>query len=168
MALVHFDHDGRARFVTFNTHQRMSLLTNRVFCDVVDAAIQSAARETGCRLLARVVMPEHVHMVLVPHVEIKLADVVSDMKRRSAREIHALLVERRSPLLARLSIMRDGQQRFVFWQRRCYDRNCRSEDEVWRAVQYCHQNPVARGLVRRTIDYPWSSALLYEEDNTPE
>lgn len=168
MALQHFDHDGRARFVTFITHRRIPLLTNDLFRATVVSAIEAAALKFSCTLLAWVIMPEHVHVVVVPAVETRLSEVISAIKRTSAREIHAVLTRHSSPLLPRLTIVRDGEQRFVFWQKRCFDRNCRSEDEVRRTVEYCHSNPVKRGLVKRAEDYRWSSAQRYETINTPE
>lgn len=42
-----------------------------------------------------------------------------------------------------------------------YDRNPRCDDELWEKVEYCHNNPVTRGLVARPTDYPWSSAMWY-------
>lgn len=54
-----------------------------------------------------------------------------------------------------------GQKR-AFWQRRCYDHNCRSPETVREKIEYCHKNPVTRGLVKNPADYPWSSYLWYE------
>ena len=50
---------------------------------------------------------------------------------------------------------------FVFWQRRCYDHNCRSTESVWKKVNYCHNNPVKRGLVSEPDNWIWSSYRYY-------
>ena len=60
-------------------------------------------------------------------------------------------------------VWRDGHNRLAFWQRRCFDHNCRNEDALWNKVRYCHMNPVTRGLVRIPGDYPWSSYRWYYE-----
>jgi hypothetical protein len=49
----------------------------------------------------------------------------------------------------------------VFWQKRCYDHNCRSVDTVREKTIYCHNNPVKRGLVRHPSEYRWSSYDWY-------
>ncbi len=65
---------------------------------------------------------------------------------------------------------RDGRKKFCLWQRRCYDRNCRTEEEVWEKVNYCHNNPVKRGLVSRPEDWQWSScrSFIRNDDALPE
>lgn len=66
--------------------------------------------------------------------------------------------------LARLEdIQPNGSRSYRFWQRGGgYDRNLSSTPEVHRKLRYIHENPVRRGLVQRTIDWRWSSALAWE------
>jgi len=46
-----------------------------------------------------------------------------------------------------------------FWQAGGgFDRNVRHEAEELRTIEYIHQNPVKRGLVREPVDWAWSSA----------
>ncbi|MEW6051557.1 MAG: transposase [Candidatus Zixiibacteriota bacterium] len=147
--------------MTFSTHRRLPMLTNNVFRGAVAASIESVCRQTNCQLLAWVVMPEHVHLVLVPPLDVKIGAVIGEIKKRSAKIIHEVLVRHNSPLQQRLTIVRDGEPRFVFWMRRCFDYNCRTEEGVRRAIAYCHWNPVKRGMVRAPEDYVWSSAKWY-------
>jgi REP element-mobilizing transposase RayT len=49
----------------------------------------------------------------------------------------------------------------VFWQRRCYDHNCRSVETVREKIDYCHKNPVRRGLVDEPGNWEWSSYNYY-------
>lgn len=162
MNLRHYDHDGRARFVTYNAHRGIPVLTSAVINDMVVAAIFSVCRARDVRLLAYVVMPEHVHMVLVPPIHAKLGKLVGEMKFSSAMRIHEFLIARQSPWLDRLQAVRNGKEKFCLWQRRCYDRNCRTEKEVWEKVNYCHNNPVKRGLVTQPEDWRWSSYCYYQ------
>ncbi len=56
-----------------------------------------------------------------------------------------------------------GQQRF--WQvGGGYDRNIISQKEMEEKIEYIHQNPVRRGLVKRATDWMWSSANWYADD----
>jgi hypothetical protein len=48
-----------------------------------------------------------------------------------------------------------------FWQARYYDFNVWSEGKFVEKLRYIHRNPVARGLVERPEDWPWSSFLNY-------
>src|ERR1700685_1536080 len=48
-----------------------------------------------------------------------------------------------------------------FWQARYYDFNVWSEKKFVEKLRYIHRNPVARGLVKRPEDWPWSSFRHY-------
>jgi putative transposase len=163
MHLRHYDHDGRARFVTFCTHKRIPLLTNNTFRKAVLETICYVSSEFKLRLLGYVLMPEHVHVVIVPPEEVVLGDVVGEIKRQSALWIHDLLQKQGGPLMDQLTIIRNGVSRFVLWQRRCYDHNCRTEQDVWEKVNYCHNNPVKRGLVKSPERWEWSSYRYYAD-----
>ncbi len=161
MKLKHYDNDGRARFVTFCTHRRLPLLTNRRFRRIVVEAIDEHCAAHGFSVLGYVIMPEHVHLVLWPPEVMAVGSVVGEIKRSAAKEILNHLDAADSRVLNQLMVMRSSVSRRVVWQRRCYDHNCRSESSVWDKVEYCHRNPVERGLVRKAEDWEWSSCRWY-------
>ncbi|NMC44608.1 MAG: hypothetical protein GYA46_11885 [candidate division Zixibacteria bacterium] len=161
MNLQLYDHDNRARFVTFCTHQCIPVLTNNRFRRIVIDDIDQVRRDTGFRLLAYVRMPEHVHLVIMPPADAELGPPVGDIKRISSLHIHESMDNGNGNLIKRLTIVRDGVKKFALWQRRCYDHNCRTVESVWEKVNYCHNNPVVRGLVKSPEDYRWSSCRAY-------
>ncbi len=55
MKIKHYDHDGRARFITFCTHNRLPLLTNDSFRSIAVEAIKEVRARTGLKLLAYVI-----------------------------------------------------------------------------------------------------------------
>ena len=162
MKLKHFDNDGRARFVTFSTHRRLPILTNSRFREITVNCIAEARACFGFKLAAYVIMPEHVHLVIIPAIRMKMGHVIGEIKRTSAKQIHQLLLNGNNDLLPRLIVRRNGVYRFALWQRRCYDHNCRSEHSLWEKVNYCHYNPVKRGLVKEPKEWQWSSCRWYQ------
>lgn len=161
MELRHFDHDGRARFITFCTHNRLPLLTNDLFRSLVVEAMAEVKARIGFKLLAWVIMPNHVHLVIIPSLKGKVGDIIGEIKRISAIAIHRQLKARDSELMDKLMIIRRGKRKFAFWQKRCYDHNCRSTDAIWTKVKYCHDNPVKWGLVDFPWEWRWSSYNSY-------
>ena len=136
----------------FNTVQFPSLLTTNVarrravfrpemaaqlFMEVLDGV----RLETDFRLLAFVVMPDHVHLVVVPSASHDLGQFMQLLKGRFSRRFNETTGGRGS-----------------LWQSRYYERTLRSEGELFAAIEYVHRNPVAAGLARETSAYPWSSA----------
>ena len=147
--LRHYDNEGTARFVTFCCYRNLPFLDSEVAKRLLLEELNRTRRKHGFKLLAYVIMPEHVHLVLHPPDGMPLGLVVREMKSRSARRWFA---EEMSG--------RQGDKR-VFWQKRCYDHNCRTPEATLEKIRYCHANPVRRGLVAEPGEYYWSSYNCY-------
>ena len=103
-------------------------------------AIERGA-ELGCFLLhAYVVMPNHVHLLLEPHVP--LPRITMGIKGASARDANRML----------------GRAGKPFWQDESFDHWVRSGAQLDRIRSYIHGNPVKAGFVKHPADWPWSSA----------
>ena len=85
------------------------------------------------------------------------------IKRPFSYRIKQLLIQSRSRLLERLTVhQRPGVKTFRYWQEGPgYDRNFIKPSTVLDAIDYLHHNPVRRGLVKRAVDWKWSSARYY-------
>lgn len=105
---------------------------------------------------------------LWPPDSVQLGRLIGQLKSLSARRMLPLLQSQRASSLDRLAVERDGESRLAFWQVRCYDHNCRTPDAVREKIEYCHKNPVARGLVSDPADWCWSSYNWYAgRDDVP-
>jgi putative transposase len=162
MHLKHYDHDGRARFITFCTHRRLPVLDSSEFRDILQSQMLDMCRDQSVTILAFVIMPEHVHLVLVPPISMKMGLFVGELKRVSAKTLLERLRETQPARLREYQVVRDKKTKLAIWQRRCFDHNCRNDTEVWKAVEYCHYNPVTRGLVKDPAEWKWSSHNWYE------
>jgi putative DNA methylase len=107
---------------------------------VVEAIYHNATVLGRYTLHAFVVMPNHVHMLVSPHVP--LPELTKTLKSFSAKRANQALGLTGNP----------------FWQEESYDHLVRSQREVERIRLYIEYNPVRAGLVREARDYRWSSA----------
>ena len=99
-------------------------------------------------------MPEHLHMVLIPPDDLRLGDAIGRFKSWTARQvIDSAMLSGEPPCR--------GDGRRALWQRRCYDHNCRRVEDVRQKIEYCHKNPVVRGLVDSPSKWVWSSYNWY-------
>ena len=115
---------------------------------LVVAALQAgASRFERYRLHAYVVMPNHVHALVTPHVV--ATRWLGPLKGFTAHEANRIL----------------GRTGEPFWQDESYDRLVRSSVEFDRICNYIEQNPVRAGLVATAAEFPWSSA--YPESKLP-
>ena len=112
------------------------------------------------RLLAWVVMPNHVH-VLIQQNGFPLAKIVQSWKRHTSREIHRLFLG--SPSCTRLvedsSRVQLGDPREApgLWQREYWDRYIRDERHFLTTKSYIEQNPVKAGIVNDARDWLWGN-----------
>jgi REP element-mobilizing transposase RayT len=93
-------------------------------------------------LRAWVVMANHVHVVVLPHVP--LARITRAVKGFTARRANQMLCRSGKP----------------FWQQESFDHWARTHNELERIVRYVELNPVKAGLVSRPEDWHWSSAAV--------
>ena len=157
--LRHYDHLNMARFVTFSCYRRHKLLVAPAVIRVFLETLQLTRLQHGLKILGYVVMPEHVHLVVYPPESLKLGPVIRALKSKSASTI---ISDELQKLPGDCRISKDGRERWAFWQPRCYDHNCRTPDTIVEKINYCHNNPVKRGLVTSPGDWRWSSYNWYD------
>jgi putative transposase len=102
--------------------------------------IEAAARESLYVLHEYVVMPNHVHMLVFPKLE--LSQAMKHLKGRTAAQANLIL----------------GREGLRFWQSESFDRWCRSVEEMYKIREYIAMNPVKAGLAKQPYQWPWSSA----------
>ena len=93
------------------------------------------------RLLAWVIMPNHVHVLIETLPGYSLAQILHSWKSFTAKEANKIL-----------------GQAGDFWQPEYFDRFIRNEKHLESAVNYIHNNPVKASLVEKAEDWPYSSA----------
>lgn len=148
------------RFLTFSCYQQLPLFNNDRIKDAFVDHIQTTRSKTNFNLIAWVIMPEHVHLLIWPDIEIApVSKVVWHLKRTFARTVIARWKEIDATVLKRIQST-NGQYRF--WQHGGgYDRNIISPHELEEKLHYIHHNPLKRGLVENQADWSWSSARWY-------
>jgi REP element-mobilizing transposase RayT len=92
------------------------------------------------KLQSYVVMPNHVHLLMTPLVEV--SKVMQSLKRFTAREGNKML----------------GLTGQPFWQDESYDRLVRNDREFERISEYIEMNPVTAGLAATPEEFRWSSS----------
>ena len=120
-------------FVTLCVKDRHHVLANAKVFEAIKITIAQLRR---WRVLAGIIMPDHAHWIISPteERELSVGDFAAGFKR-----------------LLRKSL---GSQQWE-WQRGCFDRLSRSDENLhtkWMDVQ---DNPVRQGLVQKAEDWPY-------------
>ena len=141
-----YDREGDAHFLTFSCFRRLPLLSRERTCQWLVEAIDRSRQKNPFNLWAWVIMPEHVHLVLLPHEDVGIASILTTMKQSvSRRAINWLKNESPHYLETLLDLQPNGKQSYRFWQRGGgYDRNLGSVRDIHEKIQYVHRNPIRR------------------------
>jgi putative transposase len=126
-------------FLTFGCHGRRPYLESAASKALFESVLESRRLQYAFNIHGYVLMPEHVHLLVSEPPAEPLSKAVASIKRE---------VSRLSPASP-------------FWLPRYYDFNVFSEGKKIEKLRYMHRNPVARGLVEKPQDYPWSSFRFY-------
>lgn len=157
---VRIEHPNHVRFLTFSCQDRLPLLRNDAIKGLFVEHVARARVKHGFHLIAWVVMPEHAHLLLWPHLpRSPVPLILRSLKQGFAQEVLARWQRLNAPVLKGL---RGSDGRLHYWlPGGGHDRNIFSDDELAEKLDYIHNNPVTRGLARRPEDWKWSSARWY-------
>jgi len=101
-------------------------------------------QHAGVDVWAYSLLPNHVHLLLVPQTAGALTEAVGHTHRRYTAAINR----------------REGWTGYL-WQGRYGSEPLIHDHELLAAARYIELNPVEAGLVRRPQDWPWSSARAH-------
>jgi putative transposase len=111
------------------------------------------------RLLAWVLMPNHLH-ALIETWNVPLGEIVKGWKSYTAKQ--ALKILRGGDSLSlqtpNLNLNQKSSRLQTFWEEDYFDSYVRDDDHYRRIVHYIENNPNKAGLVKVSVDWPWSSA----------
>lgn len=148
------------RYLTFSCARRLELLCTPAIRDAFADQLEAVHARGAFRLFAWVVMPDHVHLLLVPGGRWTAPKVVQAIKQPFAQKIIQQWRDSGDRMLGELE---DGSGEFHFWEHgRDEERRVATLAELDQAVLAIHENPVRRGYASQARHWRWSSACWYE------
>lgn len=134
---------GRPYLVTTVTLNRKPIFSDWRLGRLLVHALRDIADECRTESLAWVVMPDHLHWLLIPHLE-PLHAIMRRVKSCSARTVNTAMGIS-GPL----------------WQRGFHDHALRRHEDLHATARYIVANPLRAGIVNRIGDYPlWDCIYL--------
>ncbi len=115
-------------------------------------SIDKVRNKKGFLLLGYVLMPEHAYFLIAPNQCKTISKAVQCLKWYSSTQLLTALRHR-------------GKFETKLWQLRFYDFNIFTKKKLLEKLNYCHMNPVNRGLVDSPDGWLFSSFLNYEYDD---
>ena len=138
-----FSEPERMYLLTSTVHERQPIFADVALGRLLVAELRSAQDDALVESLVWVVMPDHLHWLLVLKRG-SVSELMRRVKGRSARRINSAL-------------KCSGR----VWQDGYHDRALRREEDILSVARYIVANPLRAGLVARVGDYPlWDAVWL--------
>ena len=143
---------GALHYLTGNINNRLPVFEQAACCQKFIDACSRLKEEWPFKLVAYVLMPDHVHLIVNPR-DGRIIELAGALKSLSARGILELETG--------YSFLRDNPDEdgsiHQVWQESFKAVPLWSDWMIWQKINYIHNNPLKEGLVKSAPDYRWSS-----------
>ena len=150
-----FDTNGHAHFVTFSCYRRRRLLDSDIAKIIVTRCLSAQLKNQSGTCMGFVIMPDHVHALVHFKRPGSLSVFMNQWKRRSSMQLKNLFHQTFRPYGTKIKLT------CPMWQRKYYAFYVFSENVLAEKLSYMHNNPVKSGLVKKSVDWSFSSAGWY-------
>jgi putative transposase len=155
-------------FLTTSTYRRVRIFDSDRFKQRFIETLADLRVELKFRIAGYVLMPEHCHLLIWPSELANPSQIKQKLEERTANFILRTLRRnlnsawfRKMLIPFQLPVTVHHHAHYRVWQRGGYDLNIWSEKKRLEKLNYMHNNPVKRGLVKTPGDWPWSSWRFY-------
>ncbi|MFC4095526.1 REP-associated tyrosine transposase [Euzebyella saccharophila] len=168
-----FNNPTAAYFVSFATVFWIDVFTRQAYFSILEQAINYCRAEKGMEVFAYCFMPSHVHFVFRSENEDPsglLRDFKGYTARKLIKEIEENPQESRKEwllwMMERAGKKKSNVTKRQFWQQHNKPIELWSNKVIKQKIAYIHKNPVEAGFVTDPIDWKYSSARNYADDET--
>jgi len=160
--------------VSFATVNWIDVFTRQVYYKVLEESINYCrAEKKGMEIYCYCFMPSHVHFIFrsskeepsellrafKKHTSKKVIEAIENNPQESRKEWLLWMFERAGTKKGNIS-------KYQFWQHHNKPIELWSEKVIKQKIDYIHNNPVETGFVTNPIDWKYSSARNFQDDNT--
>jgi putative transposase len=161
--------DAAVYFVTYSIVDWLPVFVSEGACRIVTDSLNFCHEQKGLCINAYVIMPTHMHAIVFDRDldAGRLEKTLVDFRKFTGRSLCDFCETHAPRCFAdtlRATSTEDRDRRF--WQPSRHPEAVETE-AFWRQkLDYLHENPCRKGLVRRAADWRFSSAAYYLSDET--
>ena len=160
-------------FVSFATVNWIDVFTRQLYFDVLAESVNYCRKEKGMELYAYCFMPSHVHFIF-RSANKEPSELLRDFKKYTSKKITEAIENnpqesRKEWLLwhfERAGKKNATTSKYQFWQQHNKPIELWSEKVIKQKIDYIHNNPIVNGFVTNAVDWKYSSARNFQDDNT--
>jgi len=156
-------------FVSFAVVEWLDVFTRNEYKNILVESLAFSQKQKGMEIIAWCIMSNHVHLIFRSVKGQHPALLLGDFKRFTSKSIVKAIQEnpresRRKFLLEhfrKAANKSSNVKNFQFWRHDNKPIELWSNKVIKEKINYIHQNPVKAGLVYKSYDYVYSSAIDY-------
>jgi REP element-mobilizing transposase RayT len=151
-------------YVTFTITDWLPIFINSVPIHILTDSLRFCILEKYLRIHAYVIMPNHIHLIVFDanFDNDRLQKTLTEFRKftgsRLAKYINNSLADSLSAVI-RIKSLNDRARQV--WQRGWHAEGLASDNFLHQKMNYIHENPVRKGLVRNPEDWIYSSASFW-------
>lgn len=156
--------EGSIYYITSVTYNRLKIFTQPAFVILLIDSLNYYRYQYSCKIIGYVIMPDHVHLLILPRDEKSVTDFMRDFKRfTSGRIARQAKVEGKIEWLSMFEAAGTETDRaeYKVWQDSFWEQSVYTEHFLKQKLDYIHLNPVRAGIVESAAEYPYSSHRNY-------
>ncbi len=168
-----FTENDIPHFITMTLVEWIDLFNRQRYKDLLVDNLKHCIKNKGLVIHAYVIMSNHIHLIVRTKNDEKLASVVRDFKRYTAKVIYETLKsdnhESRKNWLKWI-VESQGErsssnENMKIWRHENHPIPLTTNEMIDQRIKYIHENPVRAGICYTPADYIYSSAGVYEGEN---
>jgi len=168
-----FHNESGAYFISFATVYWLDVFTRQIYFNVLEESIDYCRAEKGMEIFTYCFMPSHVHLIFRSGNE-DPSGLIRDFKGFTAKKLIKTIEENPQEsrkewllwMMERAGKKKSNVKQRQFWQQHNKPIELWNEKVIQQKIDYIHNNPVESGFVADPIDWKYSSARNYQEDQT--
>ena len=168
-----FQNPTAAYFVSFATVYWIDVFTRQTYFSILHEAIDHCRAKKGMEVFAFCFMPSHVHLVFRSGND-HPSGLLRDFKGFTAKKMIKAIQENRQEskkewllwMMERAGKKNSNVSKRQFWQQHNKPIELWNNKVVKQKIDYIHNNPVEQGFVTDPVDWKYSSARNYGDDDS--
>ncbi|ADV48809.1 hypothetical protein Celal_1497 [Cellulophaga algicola DSM 14237] len=168
-----FNNPTAAYFVSFATVYWIDVFTRQTYFNVLEESINYCRKEKGMEVFAYCFIPSHIHLIFRSNEE-DSSGLLRDFKGFTARKLIKTIQDNPQEsrkewllwMLERAGKNKSNVSKMQFWQQHNKPIELWSTKVIQQKIDYTHNNPVESSFVTNPVDWKYSRARNYQDDQT--
>ncbi len=147
-------------FFTATILEWKPLLKQEKYKDIIVSSLEYLVKQNKVQVFAFVIMSNHIHIIWRMNNETNKIKLQQSFMKYTAQQILLDLRKNHKQVLEHFYVGAKDRM-YQIWERNALSIEVHSNETMLQKMNYLHNNPIKAGLCNEAIDYKYSSASLY-------